>query len=558
MKKTVEIDLGCDRLLSLAEKMLDEHDYIGALKMLNKNAEINGDAADSFMLYAETFDDMQLYEKCINGWFKFLDCATDENAPPEDFAEAYEGLALSYSALGEEKFSAYYYNKLLLTTGELDDNVRQEIIDCFLGEEPTPLKVVYPPREADCTDIMADGLELMKSGEYTRAAEEFEKVEEGNERYIAARNYIAMCRIIEDKTDEAERECLNLLEKYPGNVQALTTLAAVKTEQGDKQASRALAEKLISLEASEPDDMYKIATVCCENGMHGEAYKLFVKLEEEMPYDGTLIFFKAVAAFNCGKRAESAETFIKLLTIYPDAVTARAVYDYSLTLPQGEALSYFYRLPEEDRQKTLILLASVSSRNRLKLHEIEDMPSLEDCVRWCFDEVDGRNNPELQLLAVDCAIKAGLDGIVRELLLNAFLPDNFKVETLAYLAMRNLDDNFGVVVCHNYRSIDLYKITLQRKARKAFLRAYANLTARFSPINNTFGARFAVSAEVLQADMCAGGRADLASDGETLAATVFYLSRVEVEGYTDENIPEKFKTTAEKIRLFAGDLYETV
>ena len=65
----------------------------------------------------------------------------------------------------------------------------------------------------------------MKAGEYDQAVEEFEKVGEGNPKYLAARNYVAMCKIISDKCEEAEQECLQVLEKYPDDVQALTTLA---------------------------------------------------------------------------------------------------------------------------------------------------------------------------------------------------------------------------------------------------------------------------------------------------------------------------------------------
>jgi Tfp pilus assembly protein PilF len=63
MIKTTGIDFSEDRLLAIAADYLEDHNYIGALKMLNKNAQINGNAEESYMLYAETFDDMELYEK---------------------------------------------------------------------------------------------------------------------------------------------------------------------------------------------------------------------------------------------------------------------------------------------------------------------------------------------------------------------------------------------------------------------------------------------------------------------------------------------------------------
>ena len=73
MAKISKIDLTDDRLISIAADLVDKHNYISALKMLNKNAEISGNDEDELMLYAEIYDDLGLYEKCINGWFKYMD-----------------------------------------------------------------------------------------------------------------------------------------------------------------------------------------------------------------------------------------------------------------------------------------------------------------------------------------------------------------------------------------------------------------------------------------------------------------------------------------------------
>lgn len=54
--------------------------------------------------------------------------------------------------------------------------------------------------------------------------------------------------------------------------------------------------KLVSLNAKDPDDIYKIATVCCENKLHKEAFELFCKLEGDFAYDTTVLYFKAIAA----------------------------------------------------------------------------------------------------------------------------------------------------------------------------------------------------------------------------------------------------------------------
>ena len=126
-----------------------------------------------------------------------------------------------------------------------------------------------------------------------------------------------MCMIIADRCDEAEAECREILRRNPDDVQALTTLAAVKTEQKRAEDGREIALRLVRLNVSDPDDIYKIATVCCENGLHEQAYLMFCKLGGEFSYDTTVLYFKAISAYNCGRTEDSLAAFEKLLTINP-------------------------------------------------------------------------------------------------------------------------------------------------------------------------------------------------------------------------------------------------
>lgn len=273
----------------------------------------------------------------------------------------------------------------------------------------------------------------MKRGEYEKAIDEFDKVDEGNAAYRSSRNYIAMCNIICDKCEQAEAECLAILEKYPDNVQALTTLAAVKTEQKKNDESRALAEKLLSLDVKSTDDIYKIATVCCENKMHAEAYELFTRLEDELGYDCSVLYFKAVSAFNSGKYTECFDTFDKLVTVYPDALCARYYYDAARkAVENGEKreFSYFYRLPQEMRENSLKTLAAVAGLSQAESKKLFGILDISDCIKWCFDETEGADDSELQYLAATCAVKAELDSVVCDMLLNAFLSDGIKVHIL--------------------------------------------------------------------------------------------------------------------------------
>ena len=551
MNKTIGIDLSSDRLLNVASDLVDRHDYIGALKMLNKNAELNFNDEDAYMLYAEIFDDIGLHERCVNNWFRFMDCALGD-----DLVEAYEGLAVAYMNLGNEHFSAYYYNQLLMSSDEIDPEMRGEIMNSFLSRDENPLKFVYPPAIADCSDVMSEGVDKMRRGDYDAAIDEFEKVEEDNPSYLSARNYIAMCNIISDRCEQAEAECLAVLRKNPDSVQALTTLAAVRTEQKKSEESRELARRLLKLDVNGTDDIYKIATVCCENKMHEEAFNLFKKLEGEMRYDSSVLFFKAVSAFNCGRYEDCFEAFDRLITLKPEAVIAKYHYDAARSAAEsGETkeMSYFYRMPQEEREASLKLLAACTKLTNAQSEKLFAEVDITDCVLWCFDETEGSGESELQLLASVCAVKAGLDNLLRATLLNAFLSDGLKVKILTLIGERNEDNTFGVVLCHLYKKVAFRALNLGRLKRKNFLRAYATLTAHFGIIDIANGEAFACAAEKLYKKLEEDGRLAAASNCDALCAAIYHLSGVSEPDVRRDKLASFFDADEKKISALLGD-----
>lgn len=552
MAKTLKIDLGADRLIGMAADMVEDHNFIGALKMLNKNAELGFNDEDSYMLYAEIYDDLGLYEKCVNGWFRYMDFAA-----PCDMSECYEGLAVSYMNLGAEHFSAYYYNKLLFENNEIDGETREEIAQEFLSTTKNPLKFVYPPALADCSDIIAEGIAKMKNGEYEAAAKEFSKVGEGNEKYSSARNYIAMCNIISDKIAEAEAECENILKKNPDDVQALTTLAAVKTEAGKEKEALALARKLLSLNIQNPEELYKIATVCCENKLHAEAYGLFCKLSEDYAYDLTVLYFKAVSAFNSGKFEESFSAFDDIVTIYPEAVTARFYYNAARAMVKSgdiAELSYFYRLPQQIRESSLKMLAAYMRLSQSAAQKLSSELDLSSCVLWCFDECEGKGGGELQYLAAQVAVKAELDNIVRDILLNAFLEDQLKIDVLTSLAERNRFDSFGVVVCNVYKRVTMQQLTLGKNKKKCFVQAYARLIAHFSILDDEHGKAFAIAAEELYDELKQAERLEAAKDVDALCAAVFIRSGVKEAVIGEGGACAFFDIEEERVKNITGEI----
>jgi tetratricopeptide (TPR) repeat protein len=530
MKKTVQFDLSKDRLISMAIDYVDDNNYIAALKLLNKNAEINGNNEDTYALYADIFDSMCLYERCVNCWFKFIDVAANP-----DYSDAFEGLASGFLGLGQENFAAYYYNKLLIYSGEdLTDDERQQIVNSFLSGEKSPLKFAYPPEIADYSDEIEKGINFMRENEFDSAIEQFEKVHEKNKVYSSARNYIAMCNIICDKNDEAEEECLALLEKNPDNVQALTTLAAVKKQQGKVEDSLNIAKRLLAINTDNSEDLYKIATVCCENGLHAEAYELFSKLDSEFSYDTTVMYFKAIAAYNSGKEQKCLEIFDKILAINPKAVTVHYCMDIinsRKNLPDSEKqpLEYYYRLPQNERENMLQVLITFQSMRKADAMSLIEEVDLSDCIAWCFDESEIRGDGKLQLLGASCALRAGLDDQLKEILLNTDVLDSVKIEMIGMIAEENKGTQFGVVICNLYKNLIIPKLEIGRTKRKMFLQAYAMAISRFAILNEDYAFLINSASTSLYYRIEKNGAFDYCKNARTVCAVIYYFSGVKAD-----------------------------
>ena len=554
MTKDLQVDFSYDRLIQTAEKLIDAHNYLGALKILNKNSSINEDFGYAHLLYAQIFDDMGLYDRSINEWFKFL--AHSDYIDEDDLSDAYEGLAVAYMNIGNEQFSAYYYNKLLKNSAEIDEGMRLDIMQSFLSNEENPLKFVYPPEIADCSDIISKGIEFMKEGEFKKAIEEFDKIDGKNNSYITARNYIAMSYIIDDNAQKAEEECLKILEIEPCDVHALTTLVAVKTEQKKYDESKALAERLLKLNISAPDDIFKVATVCCENGMHEEAFNLFSRLEEKMQYDCSVLYFRAISAFNCGRYESCFSAFDKLLTINPNAVTAKYFNECAhIAVRNGDTtpMSYFYRLPVEERESSVKVLAAVSSLSSAQLKKAFSEVDISDCVRWCFDESEGTGNMELQFLGGMCAIKGGLDGLTSDILLNAFVDDEVKIKMLTALGERNEDLTASTVICNVLKEVEFYRLKIGRAKRKLFIEAYATLTAHFALLDGELSKKFASATEEVYKKLETEDTLSCVQDSNTIGAVIMLYSKVKLPRLSKRSeICKYFGVNGDEISIIYG------
>mgnify|MGYP005755410867 CR=1 FL=1 len=521
-EKVVKFDLTADKLLDLADARLDEGDCLAALRLLHKSIELYGPGADEYVSLADAYDEMEIFELSANCWFSYLDICSEEEA-----VDAYEGLAACFYNMGNEPIAMYYYNKMMRDKFVSPAN-NMEMGELFEQPPRRRFKVSWPPERADYSDDIDEGLRALKAGKYDVARACFERVHPKSEYYVSARNYLAVCSLLEGRPELAEQECLAVLREQPENVQALSTYAAVLTEQDRRDEAYLAAVKLSSLETDSPDELYKIATVCCENGLYEQAYDKFCILEKSVSYDLTLLYFKGVAAFRCGKVRESLAAFGKILDVYPDAAVARYYFreirDYEEKGGTPPQTSFFYRVPDGERARRTEFLAALAQLKSAELRAYCDEADVTELLEWAFDEGDGQE-AELQLLAIAVAVGGGADDFVRRFLLDSSANDAVKFEALRRLCERNRQDEFGVVVGDLYRRMPVEKLVIGRTAHSKFVQAYALCFSRFASLGEGSAAEYCLAAQEVYAALERDGQLALAHDAESLACAV-YLTAV--------------------------------
>ena len=550
-----KFDFSRKRIAHLADKYYNEGNYLSALRLAYKELNEYGGDADVFARLSDIYEGMALQGSAINCWFRFLDVADEADLP-----DIYEGLAANFLAIGNESQSAYYYNKLIDVDDSISEEARIEIAQAFSTTKKEKFRFVYPPKLADYSKEVNLGSHALKAGDCRRAIHEFSKVEKGAKEYETAKEMQAVAHLLAGEAQQAEGACMELLAENPNSVRAQATLAAVYLEQGREDESRALAEKLAALPLTDSDDLYKVATVCCENGLHDEAYQKFVVLDKKMPYDGRMLYFKGVSAYKSGRLDEAEKALDTLCTVYPDAEVAkyylkalRAYKEAKENAKAGEEVVapefiYFYHLPQAEREHRCASLLKIGSCPKDEA-QIFGLLALHDgYFHWCFDEMDGGDH-DLQYLGIVTAAHVRADEFLQEVLLDFEVADVLKVETLRMLIERNEDIEVGLVLCNIYRRVPIFKIKIGRKRRKKFLEAYAKLASKFIVIRDSYAEKIAKAAEFLYRALEAADGLDLIENTDDCACAMFFMAGLKEMGNDKQRIASAFDANFAKVQV---------
>ena len=517
-----KLDFSDSFMLESVESRLQEGNYLGALKLLNKRNRMYPPSADAQALAADIYEGLELWPQAADAWFRFLDTCNEA-----DFGEGYEGLAVAFMNMGNDMQSALYYHRAFAEEGQISPEGAAELGGLFRRATGPALHIV-PDDDAPQPELLAEGLTLLRGGELDKAREKFAEIPVQSSDHPSAAGLSAMCTLMLGDEEGAQRACEELLAVYPDNIQALTTYCAVLGAREDKERARKVAEKLASLPAQSTDDLYRVATALCETGLDEPAFEKLSVLKERLPYDENILWFHAVAAYRTGNTQQAISSLEMLTTLYPRKAVAEYYLERMRSLEDGEepfSMNYYYRVPEDEYETIAGFLLAAASVEERDVRRIAGLSQLDTFFRIAFDEMEGRDE-KLQSLAVRVAVRAHADDFLREVLLDCELEEYSKINILHELTMRNAEDSFGVVVCNVYKEFFTHKIEIGEKKAEAFLKAFADVYSKFALLSEENEGKICAAAEDVYASLEEAEALDYCDERASLAAAIYREARL--------------------------------
>jgi hypothetical protein len=138
--------------------------------------------------------------------------------------------------------------------------------------------------------------------------------------------------------------------------------------------------------------------------------------------------------------------------------------------------------------------------------------------------------------------------LIEEALLDTEVSDFLKIETIRMLLERNLDDNFGIVLCHIYKRLDINRIKIGKKFRKRFIEGYAKIASKFIAIQDGYPRKIKYAAEKLYRAVEEQDRFELFNNSDDIACALYFAAGLRELGQDVDSVAVAFEGNADTVR----------
>ncbi len=294
MSKVLLFDKSEDRYLKLADKRIEEKDYVGALVLLFSAMEKSTNC-EIYKRIAEIYSEIGQNELSNKFWFKYMFFA-----PKDKVVNCYEGLASNFYQLNDLWGAAYYIHRKFTADGQLSKEfINEEVLDILSGNENKELRyrVVYPHDKADYGLEIESARQAIHMNEFVAAVKLFESVPIACLDEDALNDFATAYMMVEDY-DSAEQVTRETIKKYGESLGTFCNLSTISQMKKDTQNCKFYYDKALSLRADADGECYKILNPAIETNDHKMIKDCLEKILNEKPNDLSIRFFLAIALIN--------------------------------------------------------------------------------------------------------------------------------------------------------------------------------------------------------------------------------------------------------------------
>jgi tetratricopeptide (TPR) repeat protein len=525
---------------AVCDNRLDEEDYIGALQTIKycRNDEVSLKEKK----LAEIYMEMQLFDLALFHWFKLIEIS-DEKLK----YIAYDGLGICYINQGENNLAQYYFNLSLENmddTAELDFDML-DYVRSLDDETNTTFKIVHPPELADYSDTLLKSKYFLRNQRYDEAIEILDTVDKRSSSYIDAANDKIIAYLLKEDYVSAEVLAEEIILKDKHNISALSSLQSIYLQTDRKEKATEIAEGLYKIKSNNIDDLYKTASVFCEQNMPYKALEKYKLLEREAPFDKDILYTIAALYYNIGHLYESNKYLRHIVDIYDDLAAEYYLKKVNKSLFKGTDISeiepfpYVLRLPVEEKKRIVSIIADINSKKDFKIDENINIYKIFD---WCLTN-DEIKDEILELMTINAIAKfKGIenDNYIKELLIRTDINDSAKFELIGRLCEKNIKLTTGIVMCNIYKKIDFLPVNIKKKGKELFLKAYGLCFSKFAMIEKKYGEKLNEATEILYYIFVKEELFKSKYKYQTLAAAIYLITNIKEIGRSVKKIAELF------------------
>ncbi|MFC0187469.1 tetratricopeptide repeat protein [Fictibacillus aquaticus] len=274
----------------------------------------------------------------------------------EEMAECYYFMANNYAHLGlfseAEQYALLYMENE--PDGEFFDD-SQELLDLIHFESDDKDISQLLVEEDDLILKHDEAKRSIERGELVLAKEQLNDIIENHPTFWAAYNNLALTHFYKSEYEEALSVLQSVLEKNPGNLNALCNMAIFLSQLGMKENGRVLLNRLKGVHPIHPDHRYKLGNTFGLLEEHEYANRWLLALKKTpLMHDPVVNHALAVSFYALGKPNLALKYWKRTADIDPDG---KVVPHYLTKLEEGtlsvSGSDYQYRVPKPSIPKKL-------------------------------------------------------------------------------------------------------------------------------------------------------------------------------------------------------------